>query len=184
MPTPNNPLDLWLSQTEEETKMSLEEIRQKAQAFQQKIRRRNIREYISIVFGTIPYCGVTWYLDHPVIRVGAVLTLIGMYYSVYQIYRDGSAQEVPADGECLGFHRRELTKQRDMLRRVGPCHIGPIIPGMLLFYAGAWLSKVDDQRSAIIMSISGLLALSVFAFVYWLNVRAATKLQHELDALG
>ena len=68
-----------------------------------------------------------------------------MYYAVYQIRRDGASRELPADapaGECLAVHRRQLTRQRDMLRRVGPWQIGPIVPGLALFYAGLWIEKV------------------------------------------
>ena len=186
-PTPVSPEELWQSQPEEEMNMTLATIRSKSLKFQTRIRRRNIREYVGLVAGTVMYCGFLWFLPDLLTKVGAVLTLAGMYFSVYQIHRDGSSQEVPVDssaGDCLEFHRRELTRQRDMLRRVGPWQIGPVMPGFVLFYAGVWVSNVHNTRSAVVMAVSGALAVAVFAGVYWLNVRGANKLQQELDALG
>lgn len=186
-PTPVNPQDLWQSQPEEETNMTLATIRSKALKFQTKIRRRNIREYVGLVIGTVMYGAFVWLLPGLLTKVGAVLTLAGMYFSVYQIYRDGSSQEVPVDSsarDCLEFHRRQLVRQRDMLTRVGPRHIGPVMPGFLLFYAGVWASSVSNAKTAVVMVITGILAASVFGFIYWLNVRAAKRMQQELDALG
>ena len=186
-PTPISPEELWQSQPKEEMNMTLATIRSTALKFQNKIRRRNIREYIGIVVGTVMYCGFTWFMPGLLTKIGALLTLVGMYFSVYQIYRYGSSQEVPVDssaGDCLAFHRRELARQRDMLRRVGPWHIGPIMPGFVLFFVGVWVTNVNDMKGAIGMSISGVLAIAVFGFVYWLNERAANKLQQQIDALG
>lgn len=186
-PTPHSAQEIWQSQTEEETNMTLKDIRSKALKFQAKIRRRNIREYLGIVVGTVLYGFFISRSPNLLVTIGAVLTLVGMYFSVYQIYRDGSSQQVPVDesaGHCLEFHRREITRQRDMLRRVGPLQIGPIMPGMALFFAGHWVDVVHDLKAAIIMTITFALAVAVFGFVYWLNVHAANKLQSQLDDLG
>ena len=186
-PTPISPQELWQSQPEEDMNMTLATIRSTALKFQNRIRRRNIREYVGIVIGTIMYCGFILYVPGILTKLGAVLILAAMYFSVYQLHRDGSSEEVPVDasaGDCLAFHRRELIRQRDMLRRVGPWHIGPVMPGFLLFFAGTWVSSVHDTRAAVTMTICFVLAVSVFAFVYWLNVRAANKLQQQIEALG
>lgn len=186
-PTPVSPQDLWQSQTEEEMNMTLATIRSKALKLQTKIRRRNAREYVSLVLGVIVYGVFVWILPGVLTKIGAVLTLAGMCFSVYQIYRNGSSQEVPVDssaGDCLEFHRRQLVRQRDMLRKVGPRQIGPVMPGFSVFFAGVWASEVDDMRSAIVMAITGVLAVFVFGFIYWLNVRAANKLQQQIDSLG
>lgn len=167
--------------------MTLATIRSKALKFQTKVRRRNMREYVSLAVGAVVYGAFVWILPGLLTKIGAVLTLAGMFLSVYQIYRDGSSQEVPVDssaGDCLEFHRRQLIRQRDMLRRVGPRQIGPVMPGFVLFFAGVWVSQVRDTRSAIVMAITGVLAVSVFGFIYGFNVRSANKLQHEIDALG
>lgn len=185
-PSPPNPQQLWQNQIEEETNLTLTDIHDKAEQFQTKIRRRNLREAVFIVLSTAIYGGFLWFMPGTLTKAGAVLTLAGMYFSFYQLFRDGSSRDVPADapaGDCVEFHRRELRRQRDMLRRVGPWQIGPILPGMTVFFAGVWQTNVRDTETAWIMGLSGVLALGVLGFVYWLNVRAANKLDEELQSL-
>lgn len=184
--TPDSPQELWRSQKEEAPAMTLADIRRKAETFQTTIHRRNAREYIGVAFGTILYGVFIWILPGLLTKFGAALTLLAMYYAVWQLHRDGAARELPADaaaGDCLAFHRRELTRQRDMLRRVGPWHIGPMVPGLGLLFAGLWLEKVRSSEDAVIMALSALFSLTVLAVVYWLNVRAANRLQRDLDLL-
>ena len=69
------------------------------------------------------YVGFMLWLPGLTLKIGSILTLAGMYFSVYQIYRDGSAREMPADataGACLAFHRQELARQKALLNRVAP----------------------------------------------------------------
>lgn len=187
MPTPNSPQDLWQSQTEEEIEMTPGDIRRMAQKFQTKILRRNIREAIFTVLGTAMYIGFIWQMPGTLLKSGCAVSLIGICISGYRLLHEGSSQDVPAAasaGDCLEFHRRELTKQRDMLRQVGIRQMGPVMPGFVLFYAGAWIENVDGTADAVVMGGSGVLAVAVFVLVYWLNVHAANKLQSELDELG
>jgi hypothetical protein len=93
---------------------------------------------------------------------------------------------VPVDvaaGDCLAFHRGKLERQRDLLRRVGPWQLGPMVPGLGLFFAGLWLRNVNDRGDVLAMTITGLLMAAVLVVVYWLNIRAANELQRELDLL-
>ena len=167
--------------------MTLEDIRRKALTFQTKIRRRNAREYLFAAAGTILYGVFLWYLPGLLTKIGSALTLVAIYYVVYQINRDGAARDLPADaaaGDCLAFHRRELARQRDLLKRVGLWHLGPMVPGLALFFAGLWVEHVQSLKDAVIMTISVVLMAAVLAVVYWLNVRAANRLQRDLDLLA
>ena len=187
MTAPDSPRMLWQSQKEEQQPMTLAEIRRKAQTFQSKIQRRNIREDVLAAAGAVLFGVFIWILPGLITKVGCGLTILGIGVAVYQMHRDGAARELPADataGECLAFHRRELERQRDLLRRVGPWQIGPQVPGLTLFFAGLWLARVDDRGDVIAMTISGLLMVAVFAVVYWLNVRAANRLQQDVDLLA
>ena len=167
--------------------MTLEDIRRRARTFQTKIRRRNAREYAFAAAGTILYGIFLWYLPGLLTKVGCALTLIAIYYVVYRINRDGAARDFAADaaaGDCLAFHRRELARQRDLLSRVGRWQLGPMVPGLALFFAGLWVENVRDLKDAVIMTIAGILMAAVLAVVYWLNVRAASRLQRDLDLLA
>jgi hypothetical protein len=186
-PSPDSPEALWQSQKKEHQDMTLADIRRKAQAFQTRIRRRNAREYLFAVAGTLLYVVFIWLLPGMLTKIGSAVTLLSIYSVVYQLRRDGAAREVPVDAaaaDCLAFHRRELARQRDLLRRVGPWHIGPMVPGLALFFGGLWLANVDDLGDAVVMTISGLLMAAVLLLVYRLNVRAANELQRQLDLLA
>jgi len=185
-PAPESPEALWQSQTEEHPAMTLADIRRKAQTFQRKIRVRNIREYVLAVGAALTYGWFIWIFTGLLTRIGSAVTLVAICFAVYQLHRDGSSRGVPVDaaaGGCLTFHRRELERQRDLLRRVGRWQIGPLLPGQILFFAGLWISNVDDRGDAVVMTITGLLMAAVLAGVYWLNVRAASELQRQLDLL-
>jgi hypothetical protein len=186
-PSRNSPEALWRSQNEETPVMTLADIRRKAQAFQTKIRRRNVREYTGAALGMILFGTFMWIFPGLLTKLGAGLTMLAIVFVVYQMRRDGSARDVPADAtaaDCLTFHRQELARQRDLLKRVGPWQQGPMVPGVALFFAGLWLEYVHDREDAVIMTISAILMAAVFGVVHWLNARAARQLQRDLELLA
>ena len=77
-----------------------------------------------------------------------------------------------------------MTRQRDLLNRVGPWHLAPMVPGLALFFAGLWIEHVHDREDAVIMTLTGLFLATALAVPYWLNVRAANQLQRDLDLLA
>ena len=185
-PSPDSPEALWQSQKKEHQDMTVADVRRMAQTFQRKIRRRNAREYVFAVAGTVVYAVFIWLLPGMLTRIGSAVTLLSIYFVVHQLRRDGAAREVPADAaarDCLAFHRGELARQRDLLRRVGRWQLAPMLPGLALFFAGLWITHVDDRGDAVIMTASGLLMAAVLLLVYWLNVRAANELQRQIDML-
>jgi positive regulator of sigma E activity len=93
--------------------------------------------------------------------------------------------KVPEGGfdSCLDFHRRELVRQRDLLRSVWSWYLGPLVPGMVVFLFGSILQKVRQPTD-------WLKALPVAAFMaagFWftarLNRRAAGCLQRQIEEL-
>jgi hypothetical protein len=186
-PPPNSPEELWQSQPEEEMNMTLATIRSTALKFQNKIRRRNIREYVAAVIATAAYGAYIVYLPNMLQRIGAAVVIAGIFVVVYWLHRQGASKDVPVDSsakDCLDFHRQELTRQRDLLCQVGSRYIGPLIPGLAIFFAGSWMEAFNDGRGAIVMTLNVLLGAAIVGGVNWLNVRAANKLQEQLDSLG
>src|SRR5450432_437693 len=116
---PENLKNLWQSQKVEHVQMSLEEIRRRAEKFQRRIRNRNLREYSGaiVVLGAFGY--YLW--KFPELRLGSALIIAATFYVVYQLHARGAAKAVPAPlglGTSLDFHRRELERQRDLIRDV------------------------------------------------------------------
>ena len=189
---PNEPLpddisndirNVWQNQPVENTPMPLEEIRRKARQFEKRITHRNLREYVGAAIGIAAYIYYFFKFDSPVVRAGCVLVIAGVLYVVVQLYKRASPGEMPADlafTASLDFHRRELVRQRDLLRSVWRWYLGPLVPGLVVFAAG-----LTPPRGAVAV-INALPFLLIFGLIMWLNHRAAERLDRriaELDSL-
>jgi hypothetical protein len=180
---PENLKSLWQNQSVEPIQMSLEELRQKAQRFQKRIRNRNLREYAGavIVFAAFGY--YIW--RFPVIRLASGIILAGTVYVVYQLHTRGAAKTVPASmalDSCFEFHRRELERQRDLLRDVWKWYLLPFVPGMVIFIASLLRHLPMDKW--IRMLPFTLFCTLIFFGVWKLNQRGANKLQRQIDELN
>src|ERR1035441_10752725 len=98
MPNEHLPDDLrnvWQNQPVENTPVPLEEIQRKAQCFEKRIDRRNLREYAGAAVGIAAYTFYIFKFHSPVIRAGSVLVIAGVLYVVAQLYRRGAPGKVP-----------------------------------------------------------------------------------------
>ena len=86
--------------------MSIEEIRVEAQRFHNKIRRRNIREYVAFALAAIIFSAYTVYLKVPMLRVASVLIVAGTFVGAYQLYKRATSRALPSDmalTSCITF---------------------------------------------------------------------------------
>ena len=177
---PDNLKNLWQSQNVEPTLMSLEELRRKAEEFQKRIRHRNLREYVASVVVLAIFSYFLW--RFPAMRLAGSLILAGTLYMMYQLHTKGAAKVVPeslALDTCLAFHQRELERQRDLLRDVWKWYLLPFVPGLIAIVA-ARLPSTGLIRGLPFI----LFCAAVFYFLWWLNKRAADKLQRQIDELN
>src|SRR5215510_10281461 len=109
----------WQSQPREGRSMSLEEIRDQAQRFQQRILKRNIREYSAAAITAAIFAAEIWFIKFPMgVRVGLALIIAGVLVMLYQMRKRAHSRLLPGDmalASCIDFHRRELERQRDTL---------------------------------------------------------------------
>jgi hypothetical protein len=77
----------------------------------------------------------------------------------------------------LQFHRRELVRQRDLLRSVWLWYIGPFVPGIVVFGMGV------GSRHGTGTWWNALPFLCVFGGVMWANYRAARGLDRQIAEL-
>lgn len=173
-----NPEQLWHTETEEVQIMTLSEIHCKARDFQREIHRRNVREYVGACFALVFCSTLVWFLPSPAQKLGAALLLAGIAYVTASLRATGSAREVPVE-DCLGFHRRELVRQRNLLRNAGTWHLAAMLPGVVLLNLSAWTRSNDY----VISVATTALAAAVLGLVSWFNLRAARKLDEQLRRL-
>jgi len=142
--SPNDTRNVWQNQKAEGIPMSAEEIRRKIDQLDKKIRWRNFRGIAACIL-VIAFV-VRWFVIFPnlVQRIGALLTLLGVGYLVYQIClnqiqkkESGIAAAKMGNAASVEFYRGELQRQRDF-------HCGiwfwsrlvMILPGPLVFCVG------------------------------------------------
>jgi hypothetical protein len=167
--------------------MSLDEIRRKARGYQARIRFRNSLEYAAVVFITLFFSHTIWTVHHLVMQVGAGLCIAGGWYMAWQLYQRGAARAVPADlaaDTCLGFHRGELVRQRDLMRERGAWYLGPLIPGLAVLTIGAGLANPGHLHRAwaFLGGYSALVAVA-FLVVRRYHLRCMRRLQTQIDEL-
>ena len=166
--------------------MTLTEIREKARKFQRKILFRNLREYAAIAV-VVVFFGFGMGKYPPWMRAGAGLCIAGGLYVAYQLHPKGLGEERgggSGPGKRLEFHRRELERQRDLVRGVWAWYLGPLIPGLALMVVAAGIANPGHLKH--VWRFVGLYSFAVgllFYFVARLNLRAARRLQRRIDEL-
>jgi hypothetical protein len=110
-----------------------------------------------------------------------------MIYMIYRINGRGApGKNLPESGfeNCLEFHKRELVKQRDLLRTVWSWYLGPMIPGLVVTLGASVAAKVRHPSDWLRL----VPILIVFSAFFWavarFNQRAANCLQRQIDDLN
>lgn len=111
----------WQSQPNEPTRMSVEEIRQKARKLQRKARREVLLLYgFALLF--VVFFGRSFLKANDTLsRVGFALMVVSALYFPYQAQKrlwPRSASTEPASTTGLDFYRRELERRRDYSRHI------------------------------------------------------------------
>jgi len=182
-----SPQSIWQKQKVEGVSMSLDDIRRKAGRFHSKIGWRNAREYVAALAVAI-FFGFQFFLTRDALmRAGYLVMIGGMLYLAWQLHRKGSSRSLPEEmglASGLEFFRKELERQRDLVKSVWSWYLGPLIPGwVLLTVAMARANPGHLRQIGLVLGVLNLVAALTFVFVWKLNQRAAGKLQRQIDEL-
>ena len=179
----------WQASVSDAPLPNLEAVREGADRFYRLIRRRNRIEYAAAALVVPCFTAYVFLLPSPVARIGAALVVLGTLVMVWQLHRRATASPPPAAEAAwlpLIVHQRaQLARQRDALAKVGRWYLLPFLPGLaLMVLAPAVESGPEALRS---FSAGDLMSIAVLALVFlgiwWLNRRAARKLQKAIDEL-
>jgi FtsH-binding integral membrane protein len=192
--TPNTMTDVWKSQPAERLEISLEEMRQEAQKLETKIFWRNVREYVACALVVACFGYYASVFHSTLIRAGCGLVIAGALFAVLRLHKTGAARTVPAElafRTCVGFHRQELERQRDLLRSVWRWYLLPLVAGMVVFLLGLFELTMQRPHTSehartivIVFALTAAGCALVFVGVGKLNQWAARKLQREIDTLN
>lgn len=176
---------LWKTQPVSVPEVDMTALKKKAHRFSMQVKIRNATEWLAAAFVMVLFLWMAAVDALPLIsRLGAVLIALGAAYVAWRIYRDGRLRELP--DAALDTHayveayRGNLEAQAKLLQDVPRWYLGPLVPGMLTFFAGfliatpaAWLKLVPVMAGC----------AAVFVAVGWLNRFAAKKLRSRAAEL-
>jgi hypothetical protein len=178
---------LWTNQRSEDFTMSVEEIRARASTLQSTVQKRNFREYAVGAFLIVFFLAAAYFARTPLGQLGCALTAIGVAVVMWRLHvlaRAASDAELASAGASwAAFYRQELVRQRDALQGIWTWYLGPLIPGMLIYWIAAGARNAGDVWSWVIAAGGLILTGVVFAWVARLNKQAARALQAEIDTL-
>ncbi len=187
----NDLQNLWQDQKSEVVRMSVEEIRLRAGKFEKKIYWRNAREYVAALIVVIYFAYQFLKGPDTLSGIGFGLTIAGMLFIMWQLHRKGASRAIPAElGSAAGldFYRRELERQRDLVRGAGRWYLAPLVPGLVvLIVALARLNPRHLPHYGWFLAGYSLVVAAGFVWIWRLNVRAAHRLQRciqDLDTLA
>lgn len=162
---------------------TLEQLRQQSKSTTRRVTARNLREYIAgailvpVILADIVRGGFNGLTD-----TGQVVLLAGLGLVMYQLHQHGRSDNIPGTSglvDGITFYRRELVRQRDLLRNVWRWYLSPLVPGMLLILVG----RVLERQGVWPFSIRLAVGVALYALINWLNQRAAMRVQRLIDAL-
>ncbi len=176
---------LWQSQDVPKTEKNMHLLMTEATKFQSTIKRRNAGEYLAGAFVAV-FFGIIALGDDPVLmRVGALLLVVGTAVVVANIRLRGHAAEQPppVSGptvDLVEWHRRELQRQLVLLRNVPVWYVGPFVPGVVLLLVGALIAKPEGWPVFLfVLAVSA----ATLGGIVWLNRRGAQKLEGQIRDL-
>jgi uncharacterized membrane protein YedE/YeeE len=187
--SPNDAKTLWRKQPSEETVVTLDNIRHKAEMFQSQVQWRNRREYLVAPL-VVVWLGVClWILPGWMIKTGSALLIIAVLFVVWQLHKRGAAEMLPGNSgmPLVVFHREALIRQRDALRSVGTWALAPFIPGVVFMVLGRYFQSHAPGRTLAwdrqIIILSAVVVALILGIVWLLNAWGAERLQRKIDQL-
>lgn len=174
---------LWRSQPQAASVISLEQLRERARRHQRLINRRNLREYVAAALVVVSFSVMMWAWPSALIRIGSGLSIVAALLVAGLLRRWGSVTPLPADlglSSALEFHRRQLERQRDLLRSVWWWYLLPFAPGLVVLEIG-FVQRTSGPRAPVVAL--GLMSAAVMVGIHFLNRYVANRIQERIDRL-
>lgn len=169
--------------------MSLADIHQRAEHFQSRIRWRNLIEYGASAIAVFAFGWTALAADNAIVQVACGLIMLGTLYVAWNlatIARSASKAEMNAAANWADFHRAELVRQRDALNGIWRWYLGPLVPGLALFWIGVGFASPAGApwwAQIVVAMLGAAIGAAVFIGIAEMNKRAAKKLEAEIAAL-
>lgn len=191
MTTP--PFPLWQAEAADATFSDPATCARRASKFERTIRIRNLIEYgaaafVSVLFGAASIAAFSkgeWLFGSSM-----VLVLIGVAVVVRNLLTRGSNLERRSEDPCLVHLKRQYERQHEFLRNVPILYLGPLVPGIVVFYGVVAFKVAQVSTWAVALEgLGGPIAFTValfgmIALANWLAARSLARKIEEIDALA
>jgi hypothetical protein len=177
----SRPEQVWRDQPKEETSMRLEDVREKAQRLETKVRRGNILAGVLIILALIDNARDVWIHPELLVRSGHFLIVAALVYAIYRFRAHARPLTAPNTlglTSCVEFYRARLVRQRDMSVD-GWKYVLSFVPGFGLIVVGRALENRTPSQIVTLVA----LAIVLFAGIILVHVRSARRLDREIASL-
>jgi hypothetical protein len=183
----NDPKKIWQDQPTEPIKMSLDEIRRKAQKLQTQGRLKVLAGMVIGLFLCVAFARMSAKVPDVVPRIGWGVLSLWALYCAYQAYKWIWPRRLVEDATLstsLDFYRSELERRRDYERHIWRRS------GLTFCFAGLALALIPELTGAlktprVLLNAMPFFVLLVIWFVVFFVMRKRNrrKLQQEIDEL-
>lgn len=185
----NDPLSFWTGNDSEARFSDPQACARRSTRFERTVRRRNLIEGAAGVLvialfavGALAAASVgEW-----AFAAACALVVAGTAFILWHLHRRGSNLVRRPEDDCRTHLVNQLTRQRDLLRRVPTWYLAPLLPGICAVY-GVTVTKVamfQGWQTALSGVWQPFLAtMAFFVFVGVLNLWAARRLTREIGAI-
>jgi len=183
------PIPQWCDMAQEASFADPQMIAQRAGKFEKNINRRNWIEYAAgvLMIGLFGVGAVFAMIKAEwLIGLSLVIAVAGIVVVLWNLYRRASNLAAHPEEPCLDHLRRQYEHQMKALRAVPIWYIGPLVPGIVMFYIVV-TAKVAERVgwTTALQGIWGPAAASfgIFALVIAANLIAARQLKRKIAQL-
>jgi Flp pilus assembly protein TadB len=175
----------WQRQQPETNAMSIDEVRDRAQRFQQKTRTENVFQY-AVLVGVSVWLGASILILKPVmiIQVSLGLLAAGAVVIGYQLHRRRNTRRLPQELGLLPsieFHRRELERELNAQLNLSLWYGLPVVPGLSVLIVAVALAP--SGRGVVPAALVAAGFAAVFMFTSRANRRKVRQLRSQIEEL-
>ena len=170
----------WQSQRVEAPLLSIDYLRNRVLEHRKQSRTRSFLEYL----GGCAVVGLcVWFvavIDSLLFRVGVLVMLAGILYSLYELWRRRLVWSLTLEGSVadgLQFYKRELARLRDLHRGLWKLYL-PAVPGAVMLLVWGFLERPGPDNIILTCAV----AVWIIVMLRY-EAQEAKRYERELDAL-
>ena len=177
--------DLWHSEPEKAPPtMNVAEVQSKACAFETKIKRRNVIEWLACLVVVGLHAHDAFDSANALILTGNLIVVFAGLFIAVVLWRKGRVS-LDADltlgaVEFINAHANALDAQAKLLSRVPLWYLSPIAIGLGFLFAGRYPTNGQPSMGWL---LTVTFVTLVFVGIAWMNLRAARKMRDDAEAL-